>query len=536
MSTHTAPSVEHVPHDELLAKIAALQLELNNTQLNLKRTQLERDHYKLQLSARIRALYAARSEARAHLKQADLFFNEAEMQAQAPPEKSKTVQVGAHSKKKPGRKPLDPALPRNVIRHELPQDQRVCAHDGSTLLEIGVEVSEQLDILPAILSVVRHERVKYACPCCDNTIKTAPSPKKLIDKGLLTENALAWVITAKYQDALPLYRQATLLNRFGGDIVRHTLANNVVHVGEAVQPLINLLRDSLADAAVVHGDETTLQVLKESGRRAQQQSYLWVQCTGTGPPVRLFTYAPSRSAATAKDLYADMQGALMSDGYEVYDQIARQYSLVHLACWAHARRKFIEAEAALPKHARTSDHPAIVMLNLIGELYGVEQQAREAGREKTTEQRLAIILQARRADSVNIVDHIQTQLLAHLHTTAPQSPLGKAFQYLHGQWPKLIRFLDNGSYPLDNNLSENAIRPFEIGRKNFLFSDTVHGAKASANLYSLIETAKANGLEPYHYLAHVFRELPNATTLDNIDALLPWKVNIPGAGSPSSLS
>jgi transposase len=176
------------------------------------------------------------------------------------------------------------------------------------------------------------------------------------------------------------------------------------------------------------------------------------------------------------------------------------------------------------------------MLNLIGELYAVEQQAREAGREKTTEQRHAIILQARRADSVNIVDRIQTQLLAHLHTTAPQSPLGKAFQYLHGQWPKLIRFLDDGRYPLDNNLSENAIRPFVIGRKNWLFSDTVHGAKASANLYSLIETAKANDLEPYHYLAHVFRELPNATTLDDIDALLPWKVSTPGVVSPASLT
>jgi transposase len=529
MDAHTPPAIENLPYDELLAQVTALQHEL-------KRTQLERDHYKIQLAAKTRALFAASSEARAHLKQADLFFNEAETLTTALPEKSHPVHVAAHSKKKPGRKPLDSALPRNVIRHELPKDQRVCAHDGSVLKEIGVEVSEQLDIQPAILSVVRHERVKYACPCCDHSIKTAPAPKKLIEKGLLTENALAWVVTAKYQDALPLYRQASLLNRFGGDIVRHTLANNVVQLGQAVQPLLNLLREHLHHAAVVHGDETTLQVLKESGRRAQQQSYLWVQCSGSGPPIRLFTYAPSRSAATAQDLYDGVRGALMSDGYEVYAQVAQQQQLIHLGCWAHARRKFIEAEAALPKHARTADHPAIQMLNLIGELYGVEQQAREAGREKTTEQRLAILLQARRAQSVNLIDRIQTHLLTHLHATAPQSPLGKALQYLHSQWPKLIRFLDNGSYPLDNNLAENAIRPFVIGRKNWLFSDSVHGAKASANLYSLIETAKANGLEPYHYLAHMFRELPKATTLDDIDALLPWKVNLPDAGSPASLT
>ena len=516
---YTVASVEHLPHDELLAKIAALQLEL-------KRTQLERDHYKLQLSARIRALYAAKSEAHA-AQQPDLFFNEAEAQASASPEKSKTVHVPAHTKKKPGHKPLDAAMPREIIRYELPQAQRLCAHDGSVLVEIGVDISEQLDIEPARVRVIQHQRVKYACPCCDNAMKTAPAPKKLIDKGLLTENSLAWVVTAKYQDALPLYRQANLLNRFGGDIKRHTLANNVVQVGKAVQPLINLLRDHLQDASLVYGDETTLQVLKENGRRAQQQSYLWVQCADADPPIRLFTYAPSRNAATARDLYEGMHGALMSDGYEVYAQIAHQQHLVHLACWAHARRKFIEAHNALPVHARTPEHPATQMLRLISELYAVEKDAREQAQDKKGEQRHAIILQARRAHSVAIIDRIQAHLLAHLHSTAPQPPLGKALHYLHGQWPKLIRFLDDGRYPLDNNLAENAIRPFVIGRKNWLFSDSVHGAKASANLYSLIETAKANGLEPYYYLAHLFRELPNATTLSNIEALLPWHVQLP---------
>lgn len=525
MSMHTTPSEENTSTAELLVQLQAHNAAL---QQELKRTQLERDHYKLQLSVRIRALYAARSEARA-THQRDLFFNEAEAQVTVAPATTKTVHVSAHAKKKPGRKPLDALLPREIIRHELPEAQRVCAHDGSVLTEIGVEVSEQLDITPAILSVVRHERVKYACPCCDNTIKTAPAPKKLIDKGLLTENALAWVVTSKYQDALPLYRQATLLNRFGGDIVRHTLANNIVQLGGAVQPLINRLRDTLCDADLIYGDETTLQVLKENGRRAQQKSYLWVQCSGSDPPIRLFTYAPLHNAATARDLYEDMRGALMSDGYEVYDQIAQQNALVHLACWAHARRKFIEAEAALPKQARTPDHPATQMLRLIGELYAVEKHARERAQDNDNdrEQRHAIMRQARRAHSVAIIDRIQAHLLGHLHSTAPQPPLGRALHYLHGQWPKLIRFLDNGAYPLDNNLAENAIRPFVIGRKNWLFCDSVHGAKASANLYSLIETAKANGLEPYFYLAHLFRELPNATTLDDIEKLLPWKVQLP---------
>lgn len=487
---------------------------------------VERDLLKERLRASMRKLFAAKSEARG-AAQSDLFFNEAEALATpttAPAEQapSEQIQVPAHRRIKPGRKPLDAALPREVIRHELPETERVCPHDGATLKEIGVETSEQLDIVPQQIRVIRHERVKYACPCCDGTIKLTPAPVRIIPKGLLTEAALAWVIVAKYVDGLPLYRQAALMGRFGGELSRNSLAWSVVRVGQALTPMINLLRDRLFESNLILGDETELQVLKEPGRTAQQRSYLWVQMSaGQGPPVRLFSYAPSRSTATALELYrgATKHAALLTDGYEPYEQLASQLELTHLGCWAHARRRFVEAEAALPKAARTQEQPATQFIAVIGQLYAIEEQARSmsaADRKANRQQH-----------SKPVLDRIAALLQVHLHSTVPNSLLGQALHYLSGQWPKLMRFVEDGNYPIDNNACENAIRPFVIGRKNWLFSDTVNGAKASANLYSIVETAKANAVEPYRYLCELLRRLPQARTVEDYEALLPWRIELP---------
>jgi transposase len=345
----------HMPTAE---EIAALRLALadalgRNDSLagELRVVRTERDLLQEQLNRFKRQLFDAKSEkgeaGAAHQK--DLFFNEAEVEgAQAQPAATETagetIDVPAHQRAKRGRKPLDPALPREVRRHELPEGERVCPHDGARLSEIGVEVSEQLDIVPQQVRVLRHERVKYACPCCDGGLRLAAKPPQVIPKGLLSEAALAWVITSKYLDGLPLYRQAVLLGRFGGtELSRNTLAASVVRVGQATQPVINLLRDALLDSFIVHGDETEVQVLKEPGRKAQAKSYMWVQMTeasgtaGSGPPIRLFGYSPSRSTQAAKTLYEGMRsgGVLMSDGYEPYAAIAEQHRLEHLGCWAH---------------------------------------------------------------------------------------------------------------------------------------------------------------------------------------------------------
>jgi transposase len=411
----------------------SLLAERERLSRQLRAVMVERDLLKERLDAHRRRLFAARSEARP-AAQGDLFLNEAE--ALAPPGTPVAeeaagggFEVGGLRRPPRGRKPLDPYLPREIVRHELPESERVCRHDGAALVEIGVEISEQLDIVPQRVRVIQHQRVKYACPCCDEGLRVTPAPARLIPKGLLTEPALAWVVTAKYQDALPLYRPAARLGRFGGDLSRNTLAASLVRVGEAVQPVINLRRDHLLQADLVLGDETVVQVLKEPGRAAQ-----------AGP-----LYAGIKAGA-----------ALMSDGYEVYNAIAETHGLTHLGCWAHARRYFVEAEAAIPKAARGPDQLATRFIAAIGELYAVETRAKDL----TPSQRG----QLRAADSRPVLERIETLLLKYLHGVMPGSLLGKALHYLSAQWPKLVRFVDNGAWPIDNNLCENAIRPFAIAQ------------------------------------------------------------------------
>lgn len=506
----------------------------------LRLTRAERDLLKEQLSKFKRQLFAASSEI-AGEHQKDMFFNEAEsLGAQAEPAAEESdsddigndddkVDVPGHKRTKRGRKPLDPNLPREVLRHELPEDERVCPHDGAALREIGVVVSEQMDIIPQQVRVIRHERVKYACPCCDGGIRLAARPAQIIPKGLFSESALAWIATSKYLDGLPLYRQSVLLGRFGGtDISRNTLCASMVRSGEATQPVVNLLRDELLDSPLIFGDETELQVLKEPGRTAQAKSYMWAQMTdgsgydGTGPPIRLFTYAPSRSTKTAMALYAGIrEGAvLMTDGYDVYNAVADTQRLVHLGCWTHCRRYFHEALGALPKDRRGPDQLAAQFITLIGKLYQVESQARQDGVDA------AELGRRRQRDSAPVLAAIEALLLANLHAVLPKSLLGQALHYLSSQWSKLKRYVEDGRYSIDNNVQENAIRPFCVGRRNWLFADTVEGANASANLYSLLQTCKVNGIDGYRYLRALFAALPNAKTVDDYAALLPWRIDL----------
>jgi transposase len=497
----------------------------------------ERDLLKERLNKFMRKIFAAKSEVSSQ-NQKDMFFNEAEvLGAQAQPAeqeceegKDEGIDVPAHKRAKRGRKPLDPALPRTVVRHELPESERVCPHDGSTLKEIGIETSEQMDIIPQQVRVIRHERVKYACPCCDGSLRLASKPAQIIPKGLFSEGLLAWVISSKYCDGLPIYRQAALLGRFGGsDLSRNTMAASVVRVGQAVQPIINLLRDHLLEAPLTYGDETQIQVLKEPGKSAQSKSYMWAQMTqgsgpaGTGPPIRLFAYSPSRSTAAAQILYAGMRSksVLMTDGYAVYDQIAQAHQLVHLACWAHCRRDFNDALQALPKNARTADQLAAQFIALIGQLYAVEAKARERELDANG------LLEQRQLHSVPVLQKIEALLLANIHVVLPGSLLGKALHYMSSQWSKLKLYVTSGAYPIDNNACENSIRPFVIGRRAWLFADTVGGANASANLYSLMQTCAVNGVDGYKYLRALLVALPAAQTADDYEALLPWAIALP---------
>lgn len=453
----------------------------------------------------------------AHLNQLRL-FDEAEQEASsaAPMAEAETIEVAAHPRAKRGRRALPKDLPRVEVIHDLIEEQKICPHDGSALRCIGEETSEQLDIVPATIQVLKHIRKKYACPCCEQHIVTADLPNQPIPKSIASPGTLAFVATSKYADGLPLYRQQVIFDRLGYPLPRATLANWMIMVGgELAQPLVNLLEDRLLAQAVIHLDETGVQVLNEAGKPAQSTSYMWVRAAG--PPdqsVVLFDYDPSHSQQVPQKLLPDYHGTIMVDGYESYEGVCRTQGITRLGCWAHARRKFVEAQRATGK--KKTSPQADYALKLIGKLYKVEKALNEtqAGPEERYRQR--------QAQAKPVLDKLYAWLQQTLPAAPPKTLLGAALHYLHHQWPRLVGYLQAGDYPLDNNRAENAIRPFVVGRKAWLFSNSVAGVKASANLYSLIETAKANGVEPYQYLRHVFTELPKATTVEDIEALLPW--------------
>jgi transposase len=442
-------------------------------------------------------------------------LDEAEPQAESEAA-AETQSSYAKKKNRGGRAPLPDHLPRREIVIDLPDDEKVCPEEGAELTCIGEEISERLCVVPMQVYVERTLRKKYACKVCEEGVATAPVQPQLIPKSNASPSLLAYLVVSKYMDGLPLYRLEQIFSkRIGIDLPRTTQARWMLQVSEAIQPLIDRMKAHLLqNSELIHMDETTLQVNREEGRKAHSKSYMWVQKGGPPEqPVVLFNYDTRKSSPVAHELLGDNQGILVTDGYEAYTAAAQNNQLIHAGCWAHARRKFIEAQKAQPK-AKTGKADWII--SQIKKLYAIEKQARE--HSLSSEQHL----EKRQTESQPIIDAIKDWLDKSLRHTLPKGKLGNALTYLHNQWDHLTLFLKDSRIPLDNNAAENAIRPFVIGRKNWLFSDTPKGAQASAHLYSLIETAKANNIEPYTYLCKVFEKLPKAESENEIQALLPW--------------
>jgi len=509
-------ALDQLPDDVDALKALVAEQVARNEQLTTENQRYKTQVLTLneQLNLALARRYAASSE-KLSPDQIRL-FDEAEAETQtALPAEDEAVAVLAHTRRKRGRKPLPETLPRVEVIYELPDNERICPHEGNPLTEIGAVTSEQLDIIPARIQVIRHIRKQYACSC-GHCIKTAALPQQPIPKSMASPGLLAHITVAKYQDALPLYRQEAILSRIGVDLPRATLANWMIQAGSLIQPLINLLRDRLLAYDILQMDETPVQVLKEPGKTAQSKSYLWLQRGGPPEqPVVLYDYDPGRGAEVPKRLLAGFAGYLQTDGYDGYNAVVALNALTHVGCMAHARRKFDEAVKAQGKKQPASK--AHRGLALIRNLYRVEKQARTL----TPEDRHA----HRQRHALPILDELRSWLDESLPQVPPTSATGKALNYLHNEWDKLIRYLDDGRLEIDNNGAENAIRPFVLGRKNWLFSASVKGVQASANLYSLIETAKANGLEPYAYLRHLFTELPKAETVEAIEVLLPGNLS-----------
>ncbi len=432
------------------------------------------------------------------------------------------IHVPAHDRKKRGRKPLDENLPRVEEIHDISPEEKICGC-GAELSRIGEEVSEQLDVIPAKVQVIRHIRPKYACKQCEGlqdkgpTVKIAPVHPQIIPKSIASPGLLAHVLTGKFVDHMPFYRQEKQLLRLGGDITRASMCNWAQKAAEACQPLLNLLQDEIISGNYINIDETPVQVLSEPGRSPTTKSYMWVFRRGDPEkPALVFEYHATRHGDAAKSFLGDFKGHVQTDGYSGYNFLDIQENVSHLGCWAHARRKFTDVIKAQGKNRKSRS--ADVALNYIKSLYRLEKEARLAG---LTPQEL---FDLRQEKSQPILDDFHKWLSSKSLQTPPKGLLGKAVSYTLKQWDRLIGYLKDGTLQPDNNGAENAIRPFVLGRKNWLFAGTPEGAEASALLYSLIETAKANKLEPYAYLRHIFTELPRATTLEDYEALLPWNL------------
>lgn len=414
--------------------------------------------------------------------------------------------VPEHKRQKPGRKKLPETLERIEIIHDIPEEEKQCC--GIAQIIIGYETSEKLRIEPAILTVEVHKRPKYACEVCEGlesdgkVISIAPMPPVMIPKSISTPSLLAHVFVSKFCDALPFYRQEQQFKRYGVELTRATMSNWAIRVASILEPLVELLRLYILSGPLINLDETTVQVLDEPGRKAKSKSYFWV--ARGGPlinPAILFRYDQSRGGAVAKDLLKDYDGFVQTDGYAGYNFLNDHPKMTHFTCWAHVRRKFNDVIKASGSTDKGKGLAAEAMY-IIRELYKIEKKATKAD---LNEQEIYLL---RQKESKPIIEKFKNWLDANVGKIPPKSLLGKAFLYTLGQWDNIVKYINNGIVRMDNNLAENAIRPFVIGRKNWLFSKTPEGAKASALFYSIIETAKANNLDTFKYLKYLFKEVP----------------------------
>lgn len=434
-------------------------------------------------------------------------FNEAEQQNGLPKTKIKP-----HRK---ARKPLPEALEREVVEHKL--NAPYCECCASPLHECGKEVSEELKIRPQKVTVIHHERTKYACRQCEKTqttskIITAPKPSTMIPKSMGSADAFAAIVTAKYVDALPLYRQVDILNRSGIDISRSTLANWCIQLGNKSQLVIDAMKADLLKESIICADETTVQVLREADRLAQSKSYMWVYRSNefAKNPVVIYDYQPSRAALCPKEFLGDYSGYLLTDGYKAYDSLE---NVTQAACFAHARRKFTDAQKVRASKKAGKIENA---LKFIAKLYKIEKEGKSLSSEKRK------IL--RQTKSIPILNEFHEWLVKAQATALPKSMIGKAINYTLNQWPKLLTYLEHGDISIDNNVTEREIRPFTTGRKNWMFSTSVDGANASANLYSLVMTCRANDINPYYYFQYLFTQLPLRQSFEDLTDLMPWNL------------
>lgn len=452
-------------------------------------------------------------------------FNEAEMDADPDSKEPFHERKGGIVRKnaKTRREELLKDLPVEEVPCMIHPDDMFCDQCGSALKEIGyVKVRDELEYIPAKVKVIRYMQQACECPACKQKgnpfIKKAYAPKSVLSHSLASPSSVAHVMYQKYVNSVPLYRQEKDWEQTGIGLSRATMANWIIRSSEDhLMPVVSRLREELLKRDIIHCDETPVQVLKEEGKKPQTKSYMWLYCSGndTKPPIVLYDYQPSRNGDHAATYLKDFKGYVHSDGYSGYNKLK---DITRIGCWAHLRRKFVEAIPA----KKASDAPptsAETGRQYCDRLFSIEDSLKDLSSEERFSKRLELekpVLEAFWCwlDSINALKG---------------SALGKAVTYAQNQRPYMENYLLDGRLSLSNNAAENAIRPFTVGRKNWLFADTPKGANASAAVYSLVETAKANGLNVYAYLQHLLLYMPGSEWQrypEELDDLMPWSTQV----------
>jgi transposase len=516
---HTNDANE-LPNDvkALRAMVVAMQQQVASSQAELEKerakySELNQLHQVLlqQLATLRRARFGRQSEKLdAQLHQLELQVEDLESaMADAPP-----LPILPEKEKKPpaARNPLPASLPRDIVEHG---KQSCCDACGNELAYIGEDISEQLEYVPARFRVTKHVRPKYSCRSC-NTIVQAQAPSRPITRGYAGPGLLAHVIVSKFVDHLPLYRQSQIYSREGVELERSTLADWVGQVFHLLRPLNNALHQYVMAAAKLHTDDTPVPVL-QPGRKTTKQARLWGYMRDDRPagntdaPAVWFTYSPDRKGKWPEAHLADYSGTLQADGYAGYKALYAKGDIHEAACWAHVRRKFYEIDKVQPESFAAN------VLEAIAELYVIEKQIKG----QPPDQRLAI----RQEQAKPRLDQLKEKLRVTLSRVAKKLPLAKAIQYALVRWDALERYTTDGAIEIDNNPIEREIRPIALGRKNYLFVGSDAGGERAAMMYSLMNTAKLNGIEPEAYLTHVLTRIADHP-VNRVDELLPWNVQL----------
>ena len=431
----------------------------------------------------------------------DIAAIEAELEALKPARASTEV------RQKPKRTALPPQFPRTLIHHEPDNSHCQC---GCVLKRIGEDVSEKLDYTPGVFTVERHIRGKWVCDQCETLIQ-APVPAQVIDKGIPTAGLLAHVMIAKFADHLPLYRQESIFGRAGLAIARSTLAQWVGNCGVQLQPLVDALRDAVLAQHVIHADETPVSMLAP-GEKKTHRAYVWAYATSQFSDVAavVYDFSPSRAGEHARNFLQDWKGKLVCDDFGGY-KASFELGVTEIGCMAHARRKFFEL------HATNKSQLAEQALRYIQLLYEIEHEVRDL--EPDLRRRI------RQEKAVPVMDALHAWMITQRLLVHDGSAISKALDYSLKRWTALSRYLDDGAVPIDNNWAENQIRPWALGRKNWLFAGSLRSGKRAAAIMSLIQSARLNGHDPYAYLKDVLTRLPTQRASE-ITELLPhrWRL------------